>query len=163
METHIFFWLRFVRQCPIVMFERSPRAGICGDPDVLGITQSRYLIEFECKRSMSDFRANAGKCCMIRRTGGFKPELWPRQYYFCVTENMVEKCKDELPNFAGLVSCGTRGGLWFHVNAPVHKESRRLSLKECATLSKQMASQYYNTYIKTLSGEEVDYGIEYRI
>lgn len=162
MKTCIFFWLRFVRQCPVVLFERTPRP-ICGLPDVLGVTQSRYLIEFECKRTMSDFRANRCKASMIWRKNGLRLEMFPRQYYFCVTEEMVSKAEKELPDFAGLTSCGPHGGLVFIKNAPVHKESRRLTLKECAKLSKLMCSQFYAAFNDNLREEEVDYGIEYRI
>ena len=163
MEIHIFFWLRFVRQCPIVLFERTPRP-ICGQPDVLGVTQSRYLIEVECKRSMSDFRANTGKQSMIWRRQGFKSELFPRQFYFCVTEAMANSAEKELPDFAGLCVCGNTGRLQFTKNAPV-QDSRRLSLKECSKISKLMCSQYYNTYISAIGRNEpeIDWGIEYRI
>lgn len=162
MESHIFFWLRFVRQCPVVLFERSPRQDFCGKPDVLGVTQSRYLIEFECKRSMSDYRANAAKKSQIHRRDGYRLDLFPRQYYFCVTEQMIDRAKDELPEYAGIVSCGGRDGLVFHKNAPILKESKRLSLKECVKLSKAMCSQFY-CHFQGHNHVEMDWGLEYRI
>lgn len=111
---------------------------------------------------MSDLRANAGKVSQVYRSKGHRLDMFPRQYYFCVTESMIDKAKDELPEFAGIVSCGQKGGLVFHKNAPILKESKRLTLKECVILSKKMSSQFYN-HFQGHHPVEDDWGIEYRI
>jgi hypothetical protein len=111
---------------------------------------------------MSDFRANAAKKSQQLRVNGFRLDAFPRQYYFCVTEQMINKAKDELPEYAGMVSCGSRGGLVFHKKAPILKDSKRLSLKECVKVSKAMCSQFYCEF-QGRNHEETDWGIEYRI
>lgn len=93
--------LRYERQCCVFAFERG--LGI-GNPDVFGVLPDRYLIEFEIKVSVSDFRRDAKKykweCA---------PSIWnkrPRLFYYAVPPEIVDKVIPLLPKGAGLVTFG---------------------------------------------------------
>lgn len=53
-------WLRYVRGCDVVMFERGPRS-FGHRPDLLAIGRDRHLIEIEIKLSVADFLAECKK------------------------------------------------------------------------------------------------------
>lgn len=122
-------WLRFERKCVIVMRERCPRWGN-GNPDVIGITPARYVIEIEIKRSVSDFRANALKRHRINRN--FYIERQPRWFYYLMPLALAEKLEPEIPEWAGLMHDGiSRIGGGVIRAAPVNKLSQKLTIKEC--------------------------------
>lgn len=143
-----FRWLTLERNCITVLTERTPRWGI-GQPDVLGVTKGRYLIEVEVKVSMSDFRHNAEKWHIVNRN----PVRAPKLYWFLVPEPMIVKCLPELPEWAGLLSCNPKrtAQLTEHRPSPVNSESRKLSVKEMAVLFRKqtlelMSAQEAATY-----------------
>ena len=81
-------WLRYERYCALIALERAPTYGWVGRPDIVGVTKKRTIIEIEVKRTVADFRANAGKRCFSfrqRAVGGI-----PEQFYFLVTPEIVE-------------------------------------------------------------------------
>lgn len=131
-------WLRFERRCPIVIRERSPRSCI-GRPDVLGVTASRYLIEIEIKRSVSDFHADARKS---HRTpswmDSFKVKL-PKLFYYLVPEEIRETVERRLNGHAGLLYA-LNCSVFVARSAPVNRDSKRLSLIECGRLVHLMAN-----------------------
>lgn len=133
-------WLRFEKRCALILCERSPRAWSCGKPDVLGVTDARYLYEIEVKRSLSDFRADAKKTCRVNRH--IHIEKQPKQFYYLMPAAIAEKAQVEIPNWAGLMAPGSRfyGALEVLKPAPVNKESRRLSLKECVHIAKLLSN-----------------------
>lgn len=130
-------WLRFEKKCMFVLNERTPQWGV-GLPDVLGVTRAREVTEIEVKRSMSDFRANAKKYCIINREHFL--ERWPKQYYFAVPPKMKDKVLAELPEWAGLLVVEH-----FNVTAakvaPINKSARKLTVKQCCRLAECMANQ----------------------
>lgn len=131
-ESHAFAFLRLHKRCPVVLHERSPREGI-GNPDTLGVTQSRYLLEIEIKRTVSDFRANAQKHHVAGRDRLLR--LWPRQFWFMVLPSIADRVRAELPPYAGLlVPANTQEWATEIVPAPVNRESRRLGIKSCLRL-----------------------------
>lgn len=151
LEALAFAWLRWEKRCPVCLTERSPRPHH-GIPDVLGITDSRHLLEIEVKRSMSDFRANNEKPHIQMRNafqlkGQIECELWPRQYWYLVPPELAEKVLKELPPWAGLLR-GPRPnemhGLFSVVKAPVNQASKRLTTKECVKLAHSMSNQIYS-------------------
>ncbi len=122
-------WLRWQKRCPIVLRERSPIYAI-GDPDVLGVTAARYLIEIEIKRSVADFKADARKAHVANRS--FQLKRMPKQKYYFVTREIVERCKLELPEWAGLMTVFNEVSCRVLVEAPVNKESQRLTVVQFA-------------------------------
>lgn len=139
MEHIALRWLAWERKCLAVMHERSPR-NMMGSPDVLGITRSRYLIEIEIKRSVSDFRANRTKHHIANR------EMWiqkqPKQFYFFVPEAISDRCLAGCPEWAGLAKL-LPDGYRLHVvkEAPINSSSKRLTLKECIKMFHLMSNQ----------------------
>lgn len=140
LEYHTARWLQFEKQCALVLCERTPRWGH-GQPDVLGVLPSRFILEIEIKRTMSDFRANSKKHHMLSRFCG-EPEIAeryakraPKLFWFLVPRSLVEKVEKELPDFAGLLTVSENGASLDVVKkAPTNKDSERLSLKECSKL-----------------------------
>lgn len=154
MRAQAVMWLRYERGCPVVALERG--IGACGIPDAIGLTAKRQIIEVEIKRSMADFRHNAKKygarlrgVDMMRGRFSYND---PQQFYFLVESEMVEKCRSELPDWAGLMStplprqfthryarhpeyCGITK-LVVHVQAPINKTARKLTIKECHRMAK---------------------------
>lgn len=140
LESSAIFWLRFRKNCFLVLTERSPmRHG--GIPDVLGITKARYCIEVECKRTMSDFRANANKHCVRNRDVWI--DRWPKQFFFCVPESMLTRALEELPEYAGLLSLRDGWRLNVEKEAPVNYKSKRLDLKQCLHAVQLLTNQLH--------------------
>lgn len=148
MRAQAVMWLRYERDCPIVALERG--RGACGIPDAIGVTPTRRIIEVEIKRSMADFRHNEKKYGARLRgaaiMGGRFHYDDPAYFYFFVEAAMVEKCRAELPAWAGLISAplgyGSRreyNGILkpiVIVSAPENKSSRKLTIKECHRMAK---------------------------
>lgn len=143
-------FLRYEKACPVALFERSPRYGI-GEPDVLGITKARYLLEIEIKRSLSDFRANGHKRHMVALE---KPELElqreilmpkrPKQFWFLVPCELVKKIEPIVPEYAGLMRGPGKNEVWqvrVVKPAPTNKASLRLTIEEMMRLGHCMANQ----------------------
>jgi len=155
-------FLRYEKSCPVALLERSPRSGI-GQPDVLGITHARYLLEIEIKRSFSDFRANERK----RHIRGYtlEPERYspkrPKQFWYLVPAELSPKVAPFIPEWAGLMR-GPMGDEWRGVTvmkpAPSNPASLRLTLRECATLMHCAANQILSqqTQIAMLTGRETE-------
>lgn len=140
-------WLRFEKRCHVAMFERSPRSRSCGEPDVIGVTKSRHFLEIEIKRSLSDFRANKKKPFhRIRDLGDADSNPYPKQFWFLVPAELVDKVRPELPRWAGLLRGPTANEFQIAsvVHAPVNKGSRRLSAKEVVRFGRCMANQIYS-------------------
>lgn len=92
-------WLRYEKQCPLVMFER----GLGTDkPDILALTKERLLIEIEIKISLSDFRRDQGKRKWIAKRRGLESHA-PAFFYFLVPRDLAEKIRHALPDGAGLL------------------------------------------------------------
>lgn len=143
-------WLWIEQKCLVVLQERTPKYGM-GQPDVIGVTPGRYLTEIEIKRSAADFRKDFDK---PHRRVRFKlnpiGEPWmgslclsnhPRQFYYMMPPNLAEKLKDQIPDWAGLMTLEAAGP-WTKVIkvAPVNKESTKLNAKQCARLARQMTA-----------------------
>lgn len=152
LEHMAMFWLRFEKRCRVVLTERSPRYGN-GKPDVLGITDARFLLEIEIKRSVSDFRANdnkphiAGQNAAFALEGEFCSEMFPRQFWYLVPHGLVEKVRPLLPKWAGLLRGPSEDevqGLSCVVKATTNKGSKRLSTKECVQLAQCMSNQIFS-------------------
>lgn len=139
-------WMSLQKRCPIVVVERTPRR-ICGQPDVLGITSSRYMIEIEIKRTISDFRNNGNKGKIRNRD--LYIQWFPRQFYFLVPERLVEKVARELPPWAGLMQqrdyCA-----FVHTEAPVNKLARKANLKECVHMARLAGYNLFSCMQETL-------------
>lgn len=142
LELAATLWLAGPKRCMIVLRETCPFVMYCGQPDAYGVTAARYGIEIEIKRSMSDFYADQNK--HSRRNREFDNWLWamPKYFFYLVPQALAEKAKAALPSWAGLLSFGTYGmygNLDVMVDAPANRESRKLTLKDCAKLARQMS------------------------
>lgn len=146
----------------MVLFERTPRH--ChGRPDVIGVTASRYLVEIEIKRSLSDFRANAKKY-HIENRDAFAIHA-ARQFWYLVPAKLREPVLKELPEWAGLL---TDEQHWLHCvkKAPVNEKSRRVSVREVARLVELQSNQLWATtrdFADHLGRVREDYGLDYQI
>lgn len=140
-------WLWNDKQCPIVINERSPRSWSCGEPDVLGVTKNRYLLEIEVKRSLSDFRANAEKRCIRNREMYLEKQA--KNFWFLVPKELVEKVRPILPEWAGLLMMGEYA-VQSVVPAPSNSKSKRLSPLECAKLVRLQTNQLMATQHKLM-------------
>ena len=130
-------WLWIDKKCLVVLEERTPSYQM-GQPDVLGITAGRYMVEIEIKRSVSDFRADAKKDHRINRSRFLKNQ--PRQFYYLMESRLADKLVGEIPEWAGLMKTDERFYVEIVKQAPVNKESLPLSLKQCVRLSRMMTS-----------------------
>lgn len=130
-------WLANHKKCMIVLRELSPRTTYCGEPDAYGVTRARYSIEVEIKRSLSDFYRDKAK--PSRKSREYYPHHFPKYFYYLLPEEISDKARSSLPEWAGLLSCGQHGVISVLVESPRNKESKRLSIKECAKLSCQMS------------------------
>lgn len=137
LELGALLWLANTKRCMLVVRELSPRTPWCGEPDAYGVTAARYSIEVEIKRSMSDLYADKQK--HSRRNREHYPHWFPKYFFYLMPEDLAVKAKNAIPQWAGLLSMGEWGVINTVIDAPKNKESKRLSIKECVLLSKQMA------------------------
>jgi len=100
LEMSAMRWLWLEKNCHIVLEERSPKH-MMGEPDVIGVTAGRYLIEIEVKRSASDFYADAKKHHRANREFYLKHQ--PRQFYYLMPKELAQKLQDKIPDWAGLM------------------------------------------------------------
>ena len=131
-------WLWLEKNCHYILEQRSPRYHL-GEPDVLGVTSSRYLIEIEIKRSASDFHADKNKYC--RRNRDLFEDHMAKQFYYMMPRELAEKLRDKIPEWAGLM-CPAENNYTAEVLkvAPTNSKSKRLTLKECAKLCRAMTN-----------------------
>jgi len=108
----------------------STHASVYGlqECDVISISKSDYIYEYEVKISRSDFKADFKKPKHTLITEKkfikeFKSEtlyLVPNYFYFVVPENLVSV--EEVPEYAGLMYANERGGYDIIKKAPIiHK------------------------------------------
>ena len=96
--------------------------------DVISISKSDYIYEYEVKISRSDFKADFKKPKhnlitekkFIKETKKETFYLVPNYFYFVVPENLVSV--EEVPEYAGLMYINERGGYDIIKKAPIiHK------------------------------------------
>lgn len=143
-------FLRFEKRCRVALFERTPRYGH-GQPDVIGITTSRHVLEIEIKRSFSDFRANDKKPHIAAHNSRFQLDgecqlspRWPKQFWYLVPCELTKKVEPWVPQWAGLMRGPGRNepqGVMVVKKAPVNKSSARLTTREMVELAHCMANQ----------------------
>jgi hypothetical protein len=162
MELQAMRWLRFEKRCPLAFFERGPRSS---RPDVLGVLNSRYMVEIEIKRSASDFKADAKKWHIANRAD-YLPR-WPRWFYYLVTPEIVGKI--QCPSWAGLMVAGEFQVLNVITEAPVNPESEKLSVQDTIKLVRVLGNQILSTETKVhnlrqqLEHNHSNCGSEYQI
>ena len=137
LEMSAMRWLWLEQNCLTVLQERSPFYAM-GQPDVLGVTKGRYLTEIEIKRSLSDFKADFKKHHRINRSHHLPSH--PRQFYYLVPSELVEKVRPLLPDWAGLMTTEGYYQIKVLIVAPVNKESKQLGPVACARLARMMTS-----------------------
>lgn len=123
----------------VAIRERNP-FGYFGRPDVLGILGSGHRIEVEIKRTMSDFRANAKKWHVVGRENLLRK--WPRNFYFCVPGELLERVQVELPDYAGLLYQNDFD-LAVAKIAPTNNSAEKISLKTLPKLARCVGNQIY--------------------
>jgi hypothetical protein len=133
-------WLRFEKRCALILCERSPRSWLCGEPDVLGVTDARYLYEIEVKRTLSDFKADGKKRCRANRQMYIDKQ--PKQFYYLMPARVATKAEASVPHWAGLMVPHDhhRHGLKIVKQAPTTSETKRLTIKECVRMAKLLSN-----------------------
>lgn len=149
-------WLRYERQCLLVCLERSP---VWGDyrPDVFGVCRRRQTIEIECKRTVADFRADAGKrITSWRKTGA----LNVRQFYYIVPPAIADAVRPLLPDYAGLLTLGSTDATFTRLprvevehGAPVNRAAKRLTVLEMARMAKHQTATLHRLLTYIVKGE----------
>lgn len=133
-------WLWLEKNCHYVLEQRSPRYHL-GEPDVLGVTAGRFLIEIEIKRSVSDFKADASKHHRSESYRRQYSEFQPKQIYYLVPEKLVAKVLPLVPEWAGLMKLEGAGcRVFVEKVAPNNDESKNLSIKDCVKLARCMTN-----------------------
>lgn len=138
-------WLWLEKKCQVVIEERSPRYGI-GQPDVLGVTTGRHLIEIEIKRSASDFSNDAKKPHRANRE--MLPNRHPKQFYYLMPKELAQKLKDKIPAWAGLMQSPWYPLIEVVKIAPTNESAKRLTVKECIRLTRQMTNHMMSHAIR---------------
>jgi hypothetical protein len=143
-------WLWLEKKCNYVLTERTPRYGI-GQPDVLGVTKPRYLIEIEIKRSYSDFLADSKKRhrqhLVIKDNWVLKHS--PKQIYYLMPAELAERCEHLIPSWAGLMRPSPNTITLEVVKmAPVNSQSDRLTIRECIWLARAMCNNMMSVELK---------------
>lgn len=142
-------FLKWEKNCSLVLWERSPRAFHCGEPDVLGITNSRYMMEIEIKRSASDFRQNARKRHLVNRFGEHEHirQLYnckaPSQFWFLMPRKLALQLEPEIPDWAGLMMPKEDYPFILSVIKPARRNeaAEKLTVKECSRLLRLAGNQ----------------------
>jgi hypothetical protein len=126
-------WLRYEKDCVLIVMERQPRFCKWARPDLLGLTIGRDLVEVEIKRTVADFRANAGKRHVLDRDRLLK--VWPHWYYFLVPAALAPQVRPMLPAWAGLL-VHQRSDLnpVVAVRGTRNDAAPRLTLRECVRM-----------------------------
>lgn len=85
--------------------------------DVFRVTKAGYFYEYEIKLSVSDFRRDrekhtydwrAGTCTSKHMALRYGAERGPSRFYFVMPDDIADKVRSEIPEWAGLFEC--RGG-----------------------------------------------------
>lgn len=97
------------------------------ESDLVRMTKSNYLIEYEVKRTTSDLRADLKKRKHVRYENYFRRRHYvdsknaPKEFYFAVTKK-VNWQSVKLPEYAGIIEV-TINYVWIRKKArPLHKE-----------------------------------------
>jgi len=78
----------------------------------------------------------------MRNLGVDGPNPYPKQFWFLVPYALAERVKRELPPWAGLLKMTDEPAtIQQEVLAPINRESRKLTAKECVQLAHCMANQ----------------------
>lgn len=149
-------WLWIEQKCLVVLEERTPKYGM-GQPDVIGVTPGRYLTEIEIKRSVADFRADAKKPHRINRSSfGLVLSNHPRLFYYLMPADLGKRLLPEIPVWAGLMVVHDA---YYNMEilklSPINKESAKLTVKQCARLSRQMTAHMMGYAVANNSIREV--------
>ena len=108
----------------------STHAAVYGlqECDVISISKSNYIYEYEVKISRSDFKADFKKPKhalitekkFIKETKNETFYLTPNYFYYVVTENLIKE--EEIPEYAGLMYVTEKGDFNIIKKAPlIHK------------------------------------------
>ena len=95
-------WLRYKQRCYIITWERSPWPHARHKPDLVGVTESRHVIEIEIKRTMGDFKQDEEKVIWHQRRMCTFPS--PAKFYYMVPPELVEKVRPLLKEGHGLLA-----------------------------------------------------------
>ncbi len=150
--------LRYERQCVIFAFERGLSHG---NPDVFGVLPDRWLVEFEIKVSVADFKRDAKKDKFTLPVSKWNRR--PRLFYYAVPPGIVDKVLPLLPPGAGLVTFSIRSNTITKLpevvfvkkpvgdkaskkatDADIWAMAKHLSGTACSVLSKHYAETYHN-------------------
>lgn len=150
-------WLRYERQCLLVCLERTPVLGWYR-PDVFGVCKRRHTVEIEVKRTVADFKADAGKRITNWRRDG---SLNVRQFYYLVPPSIADAVRPLLPDYAGLLTVGQPATTWAKLprvevehGAPVNRAAKRLTLLEMGRMAKHQTATLHRLLTYIVKGVE---------
>lgn len=128
-----------------------------GESDMILITKSGYVYEFEIKVSRSDFFADFRKMFATRPTSVTKHDVLagrhrpkslaglPKMFYFCVPSGLVKP--DEVPPHAGLIEFAAdaygRAAIKSHRDGP-KLQADKIDPKFLATVGTRLSFKLYN-------------------
>jgi hypothetical protein len=153
LEMSAMRWLWLEKNCHIVLEERSPKYNM-GEPDVIGVTAGRYLIEIEIKRSASDFYADFNKRHRANREMYIKQQ--PRQFYYLMPKDLAEKLIDKIPDWAGLMMSPHDSHIEVLKVSPVNHQSTKLDSKQCVKLARCMTNHMMG-YVLRLNSNQAQF------
>ncbi|MDE2105439.1 MAG: hypothetical protein KGL39_49890 [Patescibacteria group bacterium] len=137
-------WLWLEKKCHYIVEQRTPRHGM-GQPDVIGVTKDRYLVEVEIKRSVSDFRADRAKNHRQNSSNGFH---LVKYFYYLMPYKVFEKVELEIPEWAGVLTLGEDQIMPVVKCRAPSLTGKKLSLKECAKMARAIVNHSMTTRIQ---------------
>ena len=152
-------YLRYVRGCYIISFERSPwttpgltnREAWSQKPDILGLTSKRFTIEIEIKISKADFLHDFKKQHRKAEASGMLGTRsqyvnGPNYLYYLIPNQLVKVGMQEAPPLAGILTPSSKhfdriSGLpeIDIVRKATRMHSCRLNLHDTVVMSRDMA------------------------
>lgn len=145
-------WLRYEKKCPLITFERG--LGF-GNPDVLGVNPSHFLIEVEVKISVSDFKVDAEKRKWLvlesarehsKNGKKYKVHGVPKFFYYMVPMDLVDTIKPLMKASHGLITCS---GYSSHTGYPIIREIISASVE---LLAERVTTKDFIRLVKHQSG-----------
>lgn len=146
-------WLKLQKQCPIIMTERG--LNWSDHPDVLGVDDTRRLLECEVKTSVKDFRRDAKKHKWRLQERGYIQA--PAYFWYVMPVKLGERMQKEIRPGCGLLV--PAGNYWANgmmelkslVKSRRNAESKKLTLRECIRMAKNQSGTILSQMTKNIA------------
>lgn len=151
------FFLRHERRCEIVLIDQESVTLPYTRPDVWGVTLSRRTFEVEIKRTVSDFKANEHKPCVVHREQFL--DRWPFKFFFLVPKDIFDRVQPICPPYAGLIWVDQYGKHEVKKEATANSASAGLKPKHIGKLIKRIGNQMSDFICAGIGSTNWDYEI----